>query len=410
MPVIHGSDAVVTMATDLPGSLRLPLDPFMDASSSLCRFLKKPVSPALRLRGARGQRVRAGVPSFLRGGNRRRHRTGLQRGRGTSRVRRTPVRRRRFGLVRGLWRDGRGFGCSGDALRLTPVGGSFPGRRPPRTPPAPSPPRALLRRRRRVPRRRFVTLGPTLSVTLGRSLVSRRPCRRRPRPPRRGERRIVPRLGLGVFIRRRRIRRPWDPSNVPLARRFAPSLTGGGVNRKRPVPAEPLKPAPPPFSLSAPDSFPSLSLAVASHSFTALPPASCISLSHSPGDLMYSGMFAAAAAILSSTVRLRLSSDSEDTDGASRGGDHIFRPSPLLDEAASADPPPDPPPSRSGNDVFRDLKTSHSGSGFTSGSTGLGFPAMFHTVGSSFSRRAGSRASSIVACRSPRASRRCARG
>ena len=100
--------------------------------------------------------------------------------------------------------------------------------------------------------------------------------------------------------------------------------------------------------------------------------------------MLYSGMFAAAAAILSSTVRLRLSSDSEDTDGARRGGDHIFRPSPLLDEAASADPPPDPPPSRSGNDVFRDLKTSHSGSGFTSGSTGLGFPAMFHTVGSSF--------------------------
>ena len=170
-------------------------------------------------------------------------------------------------------------------------------------------------------------------------------------------------------------------SNVPLARRFAPPLTGGGVNRKRPVPAEP-----PPDSLSW-DSFPSLSLAVASHSLTALPPASCISLSQSPGDLMSAGMFAAAAAILSSTVRLRLSSDSEDTDGASRGGDHIagnLRSSPFDDvEAASPDPLTSPSPGST--DVFRDLKTSHSGSGFTSGSTGpLGFPAMFHTVGSSF--------------------------
>ena len=81
------------------------------------------------------------------------------------------------------------------------------------------------------------------------------------------------------------------------------------MNRKRP-------PADAPPSLS----FPSRSRAVASHSFTALPPASCISLSHSPGDRMSAGMFAAAAAIRSSTVRLRLSKDSEDTDGAIFGG------------------------------------------------------------------------------------------
>ena len=178
-------------------------------------------------------------------------------------------------------------------------------------------------------------------------------------------------------------------SNVPLARRFAPPLAGGGVNRKRPVPE------PPPDSLSW-DSFPSLSLAVASHSCTALPPASCISLSQSPGDLMSDGMFAAAAAILSSTVRLRVSSDSDDTDGASRGGDHAagnLRPSPSDDDVEAASPTTDPPrvaASPSPRDVFRDLKTSHSGSGFvTSGSTGLGFPAMFHTVGSSFSSESG---------------------
>jgi hypothetical protein len=35
---------------------------------------------------------------------------------------------------------------------------------------------------------------------------------------------------------------------------------------------------------------------------------------------MSAGMFAAAAAIRSSTVRLRLSKDSEDTDGAIFGG------------------------------------------------------------------------------------------
>mmetsp|Transcript_4298 Transcript_4298/g.17611 ORF Transcript_4298/g.17611 Transcript_4298/m.17611 type:complete len:151 (+) Transcript_4298:1383-1835(+) len=50
------------MATDLPGSLRLPLDPFWTASSSLCRR-KKPISPALCLRG---RAVKASAPASRR--------------------------------------------------------------------------------------------------------------------------------------------------------------------------------------------------------------------------------------------------------------------------------------------------------------------------------------------------------
>ena len=115
-------------------------------------------------------------------------------------------------MVRGLGRDGRRLGCSGDALRVAPVGGRFPGRRPPRTPPAPSPPRPPSASSAR-PRRRFAILGRDSRLRDSRLRDSRPPPRSASRPPACSPppRRFHP------------ARRPAPAgSNVPLARRFAP--------------------------------------------------------------------------------------------------------------------------------------------------------------------------------------------